>query len=297
MKKLMIFGGGGFVGGNMTRTAQEKGWKVCIADSFFRPGLENVEWAEADITDQEGVDAAFEKIKPDAAVNLAAIADIDKAEKDKEAAWKVNVEGAANIAASCARRGVKYVFFSSDAVFDGEGAGYTEEDRTAPVNYYGHTKAEAEKLIFTACPTAVIIRISLVIGFPVTGGNSFFAGLVKKLSEGMEIVCPPDEVRTPIDVHTLSECVLELAGSDFSGILHIGATDSISRFELTKKAAKRMGYEDTPVKLQKDANSGSGRAPRHKNGIICVDKARNILKTRLLSVDEALDRIFLTTRE
>lgn len=290
MKKLIIFGGSGLVGGNLTKIAQKNGWKVFIADSFYRSGLDNIEWKTIDITDKKQVEQVIEEIRPDAAVNLAAIADIDKAEQEKELAWKVNVQGAGNIAESCAKYGVRYVFFSSDAVFDGKGGNYREDACTAPVNYYGYTKAEAEKEVLSFKPDAVIVRISLVIGFPATGGNSFFGGLQKKLDEGMEILCPVDEVRTPVDVLTLSMCVLELAESDFSGILHIGSTGSINRYDLTRKAARSMGYDESLVKPAAPQLQSMARAPRHKNGIISVSKAQGILKTRLLSVEESIAR-------
>ena len=289
-KKLMIFGGSGFVGGNMTKIAQRKGWKVYIADSFFRPGLDDVEWITVNITDKEAVEKVIDEVVPDAVVNVAAIADVDKAEIDKELAWNVNVLGAKNIAESCAKHGIKYLFFSSDAVFDGEGSGYTEEDQPNPINYYGNTKAEAEKAVLEAHPGAVVIRISLVIGLPVTGGNSFFGGLEEKLKEGIEVICPVNEIRTPVDVLTLSESVLELLESDYTGILHIGATDSINRFELTKKAAKMMGYDVNLVKLQWMHDVKPGRAPRHVNGIISVKKAQSVLKTKMLSVNQGIER-------
>ena len=289
-KKLMIFGGSGFVGGNLAKLAQTKDWKVWIVDSFYRAGLEDVEWKLTDITKKEDVDRVFEEIKPDAVVNVAAVADIDKAEREKDLAWRVNVDGARFVADNCAKYGIKYIFFSSDAVFDGKGKLYGEEDPVGPVNYYGRTKAEAEKAVLTVYPGAIVVRISLVIGFPVTGGNSFFGGLEPKLKEGREVLCSTTEYRTPVDVSTLSQCVLELAESDFSGVLHLGSTNSLNRYELTKKAARTMGYDENLVKPESTPKDTPGRAPRHQNGIIATAKAQQILKTKLLSVDESINR-------
>jgi dTDP-4-dehydrorhamnose reductase len=290
MKKLMIFGGSGFVGGNIAAKALAQGWSVIIADSQYRPGIDQAQWITVDITEASAVNACIKDALPDAVVNVAAIADIDKAEKDKDLARKVNVDGARNIATACAQQGCRYIFFSSDAVFSGNESAYHEEDPINPVNYYGRTKADAEQAISAAHPQSAIIRISLVIGFPVTGGNSFFAGLESKLKEGKQIPCPASEVRTPIDVHTLSECILELAQNDFQGILHVGGIESISRFDLTKKAAMAMGYPVNQIIKQDDAVLASGRAPRHKNGIIDVSKAKKLFKTKLLTVDEGIAR-------
>lgn len=289
-ERLIIFGGGGFVGGNLARAARRQGWSVLVADREAGIGPGGVEWKTVDITDPSSVDALVTGWKPDAAVNLAAVADIDRAEREKDLTWKINVEGAANTAESCAKAGIRYVFFSSDAVFDGEGDAYSEEAPVNPVNFYGRTKAEAEKLVMVACPEAVIVRISLVMGFPVETGNSFFAGLQRKLAEGNEIMCPPAEIRTPVDVLTLSECVLELIGGHCSGVFHIGSTDSISRFELTQKVAAALGYDKDRIRVQTQQEMIAVRALRHRNGILCVKKAQSLLKTRLLSSQEGLER-------
>lgn len=288
-KKLMIFGGSGFVGGNMTDVAHRKGWEVCIADS--RPGV-HAEWREVNITGAASVEQAIAAAAPDAVVNVAAIADIDLAEREKELAYQVNVEGARNVAKSCARRAIPYVFFSSDAVFDGLGQGYQEDDLPAPVNYYGRTKLQAEQAVLQAHPAAVVIRISLVLGYPVVSGNSFFASLESKLKEGKPIVTPTYEIRTPVDVITLSECVLELCENGYSGLLHIGGTSSISRYDLSRRLAQRMGYDAALIQPQAEPENKPGRAPRHANGIISVAKAQGMLKTRLLSIDETIERAF-----
>jgi dTDP-4-dehydrorhamnose reductase len=290
-KKLMIFGGSGFVGGNMAKIAQQNGWEVYIADNRPHPDLQ-AEWWMVNITDQNSVEEAIGAVNPTAVVNVAAIADIDQAEQEKELAHKINVDGARYVAESCAKKGIRYVFFSSDAVFDGESSCYNEDDQPAPVNYYGLTKLEAEQAVFRAHPAAVVIRISLVLGFPVTGGNSFFANLQSKLKLGKEVLSPTYEIRTPVDVLTLAECVLELCENGFSGVIHIGATDSISRYDLTKAVTRRMGYDEQLIKPQATPEAIPGRAPRHKNGIISVAKAQRILKTRLLSTEESIQRAF-----
>ena len=288
-KKLVIFGGSGFVGGNMEKIAKQKGWQVVIADNRPAP---QAEYRLVDITNKDSVEQVIGEILPTAVVNVAAIADIDLAEREKEMAFKVNVDGARNVAESCARRGIHYVFFSSDAVFDGEGNSYKEDDPLGPVNYYGKTKMEAEKAVQQACPGATVIRISLVLGYPIGSGNSFFANLQGKLKEGKDIPTPTYEIRTPVDVYTLSECVLELCENRYAGFLHIGATDSISRYDLTRELTRRMGFDEKVIKPQTSPEVKPGRAPRHMNGIISVAKAQGLLKTKLLSTADSIQRAF-----
>ncbi|MDR3643718.1 MAG: sugar nucleotide-binding protein [Clostridia bacterium] len=293
--KILIFGAGGFVGRNLARVAAHNGWQVFAADSVAIDSSEFTGAFVADITDPEGADGLIAEIQPDDVVDLAAVADIDKAERNRGLTARVNVEGAANLARSCAAHGCRFLYFSSDAVFSGRDAGYSEEDATGPVNYYGLTKAQAEAAILAANPQSVVIRISLVLGFAVANGNSFLSGLKAKLSAGETVFCPTDEIRTPIDVLTLSECVLRLLENECSGVFHIGATGSIDRYQLTRKAAILMGFDPQQVMIQTMAAGPQGRAPRHRNGIIRVEKVQALLKIKLPDVDATLSRAVFET--
>jgi dTDP-4-dehydrorhamnose reductase len=134
----------------------------------------------------------------------------------------------------------------------------------------------------------VVVRVSLVLGFPVNGGNSFLATFAQSLKSGKEVACAVDEVRTPVDVHTLAESLLELIEGTSSGIVHIGSTEAVDRYELARRAARLLGYGETLLKPRTAASPG--RAPRHKNGILNVQKAQRLLKIRMLSLDETLKR-------
>jgi dTDP-4-dehydrorhamnose reductase len=287
---MIIFGGGGFVGGNLAMIALGQGWEVHIADATVMKAIPEAMWHALNVTESAAVWALAEQVKPSAVVYLAAVADIDRAEREKDLARAVNVEGARQAAAAGAAQGAACLYMSSDAVFAGTAERYAEEDPVAPVNYYGRTKAEGEKAVLTAHPQAAVVRMSLALGFPVTTGNSFFAALEGKLRQGQEIVCPADEIRTPIDVHTLSACLLELAEKRFAGIIHLGSKDSIDRLALTRRAAVLMGYPLARIVAQPAGSDSPGRAPRHKRGVISVTKARGRLDTPLLTADQSIRR-------
>jgi dTDP-4-dehydrorhamnose reductase len=232
-------------------------------------------------------------VRPAAVVDLAAVADIDRAERERDLSLAINATAAGYVAAACARSGSRFVYFSSDAVFPGTAESYREDDATGPLNWYGRTKVEGERLAAHACPGAAIVRISLVLGFPVTDGNSFLAGLETKLRAGTAVACPPDEIRTPIDVLTLCHCVLEVCSAGVEGILHLGSTDSVDRFTLTRRAADFLGCPETLVVAQPPgAPTVPGRAARHRRGVIDVGKARAVLATPLLGWEKSLQKAF-----
>jgi dTDP-4-dehydrorhamnose reductase len=307
--KLLLFGGGGFVGGHLAAAALRRGWEVHIAARRqFPGGLPRggaARWHLLDIAEAAAARALISELQPQAVVDVAAVADIDRAEREQEAAWAVNVEAARTIASACAASGAYFLYFSSDAVFAGTASRYQEEDPPQPVNFYGRTKAEGEKAVLAADPRAGVVRLSLVLGFPVTEGNSFFAALEARLRAGQEVAAPADEIRTPVDVLTLTDCVLELIGLRFAGVLHIGSTDSMGRAEITRRAAELLGYPSArivagagaaapaggaPAGRAAAGRAAAGRAARHKNGIIRVDKARALLTTPLLSAEQSIRR-------
>lgn len=292
MKRLLVVGGSGFVGGNVARLALE-GWGVAAVDGSPRTCPDGFTCRNVDITNRGALVAALEEEKPDAVVNTAAVSNIDFAERNRELAWNVNVLGARNVAEGCSLTGAKYVFFSSDAVFSGKAEMYREGDEPDPVNFYGKTKAEAEKAVLSLHRDTVVIRISLVLGYPagypLAGGNAFYLPLEERLKKRERVAQPADEIRTPVDVLTLAEAVLELADNEFRGVIHVGSTGSVSRYELARLAARAMGYSPDLI-TPKAPERESGRAPRHKNGIICVELAGRILKTRMLEVEESVRR-------
>lgn len=278
------------MGGNLAQSALLRGWHTIVGDTRFQEAIRDVAWREIDITRRESVEQLLDELSPDVVVNLAALAEIDRAEREKDMAWRVNVLGAKLLAEGCARRDIRQIFFSSDAVFDGLGGPYREDDPTNPVNYYGLTKAEAERAVLAAQPEACIVRISLVLGYPLMSGNSYLASLKARLQAGQEIYCPLDEIRTPVDVLTLCDCVLELAKDDYRGVLHIGCRDSIDRYHLTRRIAGEMGYPTDGILPQATVDAAADRAPRHKRGILDVTKAMQTLDTPLIGLNETIKR-------
>jgi len=286
--KIVIFGGSGFVGGNIAYSATLKKWEVFIADKGKNEILKNLPWHPINIADFESIDEYIGNIMPDVVVNTAAIADIDFAEQEKEIAAQTNITGASNIAKACAARKIRHIFFSSDAVFDGKGESYSENDMLNPLNYYGQTKAEAETRIIKIAPDSVILRISLILGFPLDKGNSFVAGLEKKLKNSDVIKESADIIRTPIDVLTLSNVVIELAQNTFSGVLHIGCLEKVNRFLLTQLLVKQLGFPIDRIIPKETVPGYQEKVPRHKNGVLNVSRANKVLVTKMLTLNETI---------
>lgn len=287
-KKLFITGFGGFVAGSVIAQAKEN-WDIHTVDRIDIPeNRDAVSYYRLDLLDSENLAQLFEEINPDAVIHTAALADIDFCQNNREQAEAINVGVTRKIAELCAGNGAKLVFCSTDTVFDGEKGFYTEEDKPHPINFYAETKVRAEKIV-NALENSVVARLSLVMGLPVMGkGNSFLARTIEKLSAGESVKFPQNEIRTPVDVITLGRALPELAGNDFSGTVHLAGNDRLTRYDMARQIAERLGYSPDLI-VATNSNAMPGRAPRPNDASLNNSKAKEILQTPMRSLMAGLD--------
>ncbi|MBI1318742.1 MAG: sugar nucleotide-binding protein [Candidatus Hydrogenedens sp.] len=291
MKKIAITGGGGFVAGSMLRQPPEGTELHAITRGKPLAELPQVVWHSVDPMDAAALDACLDAIAPDAVVHTAAIAAIDYCQAHQDEARAVNAEMAGRVAQAAARLGAKLVYCSTDNVFDGERGRYTEEDPPQPVNFYGGTKVEGERLSAAATPNHVIARVAIVMGLPMLGvGNSFLSRMIPVLESGEELGVPPQEIRSPIDVVTLGQALNELAGNDFTGIVHLSGNDIMNRWEMVRRIAVHLGFPAEQV-VQNDPTTIPGRADRPTDVSLLNAKARSVLHTPFCGLEEGIARV------
>jgi dTDP-4-dehydrorhamnose reductase len=287
-RRLLVTGAQGFVAGSvLMQTGHE--WEV-HAISRGRPpkGSERFSWHSCDPLDPQDLENLFREISPSSVIHTAAIADIDVAEQNHELARAVNVEMTRTLANLCLESGCRMVHCSTDTVFDGEHAPYSEEDTAVPVNYYGQTKVEAEKTVSGLGRQAVIARLAIVMGLPVMGsGNSFLARMSRDLREGRPVIVPAQEVRTPVDVITVGRALLELAASHHTGIFHLAGNDRLNRMEMARRITARLNLNSALLKPQ-SVSDRVHRAPRPRDVSLNNSRARAELRTPMRNFDEAL---------
>lgn len=287
-KRLLITGCGGFVGGALVHQAGP-GWDV-HAVTRGQPLLERdgLTWHVLDLTDTRRLEDLFQEVSPSAVIHAAALTNIDYCEANREHAKRVNVDVTQDLTDLCRISRTRMVFVSTDNVFDGEKGRYSERDSPHPVNWYGETKATAERLV-SALPTGwVVARVSVVMGLPMLGaGNSFLSRMIPILEGGQELGVPDDEVRSPIDVVTAARALLGLAGHDYSGYLHLAGNDILNRHEMVRRIAADLGYPPELVVAKSPLNI-PGRAPRPIDASLDNAKARALLRAPMVGLEDGL---------
>jgi len=299
-KKVLITGGAGFVAGNIIKQSLNLKERIDIValdryEAVYKQ--ENLSWYTLDLLDRAKLNHILEENKPDVIVHLAALSDIDYCEAHKDIAEKINTGATEVLADYCKNSGCRLIYFSSDSVFDGKKGLYTEEDTPKPLHFYGKTKVASENIIKKILNNWVIIRPSLVMGLPVFDeGNSFLWRMIKSLKKGNQVAFPKSEIRSPADVITLSRSVLELALTSYNGYLHISSNDILTRYDMARRIAVKLGY---PLELviDKKPDVSSGRAPRPADVSLNNSRAKQILKTPMVGFDKGFELIIVNRGE
>lgn len=237
---------------------------------------------DVDLRDRASLERAVASFDPGAVILAAGLANADFCEDHPSEAYAVNVDGARNAAE--VSRGRRFVFFSTDHVFDGKDGPYGEEDRPNPLSVYGRTKLEAERVVRAVHPGALVVRTTLVFDAE-PGGRSFFARLLEARDP---VPCWTDHRATWTWGPSLAAATAELLAAGETGLWHLAGPEVLSRHEFALRVAARFGLDPglfRPVRLRE----APPRAPRPLRAGLKTDKARAALRTKLLSVDEALE--------
>jgi dTDP-4-dehydrorhamnose reductase len=163
-----------------------------------------------DITNPQAIAQAFTQYHPTVVINAAAYTAVDRAESEPEAAFAVNRDGAAFLAAACAAQNIPLLHISTDYVFPGdEVRPYDEDAATGPLSVYGESKRAGEIAIREACPQHIILRTAWVFG---AHGQNFVKTMLRLGAERPEMRVVDDQVGGPTPAAAIADVLLQLAG-------------------------------------------------------------------------------------
>jgi dTDP-4-dehydrorhamnose reductase len=187
---------------------------------------------EMDITDLAQCRSVIRAHMPDAVVHCAAYTKVDQAESEPDEAYRVNAYGTRNAALAAEEIGAKFVYVSTDYVFDGRAdKPYREYDRTDPQTVYGRSKLAGEQLVQSLSSRYFIVRTSWVYG---KYGANFVKTMLKLAEERDRLKVVHDQVGSPTYTLDLARFLLELVKSDYYGIYHASNSGVCSWYEFAK---------------------------------------------------------------
>ncbi|HEX2191029.1 MAG TPA: sugar nucleotide-binding protein, partial [Longimicrobiaceae bacterium] len=251
MTRVLVTGGAGLLGGALLRSAPRE---VELHATVRRAPADAGTLHAVDLADAEGVMRAWEAARPDVVVHAAF--DMAAGEGEVHAA---NL----NVARACRETGAALVHVSTDALLDGERAPYDETAEPAPVHAYGRLKALAERVVREECPSAAVVRTSLLLCTDPPDRTT--AWLLDALRRGEPVRLFTDELRCPIAADDLAAQLWELAAlpaADRAGVWNLVGPEALSRYALGLLVAARWGLDPRGIE---PAPSAASHAPRPRD--------------------------------
>ncbi|MBO4401970.1 MAG: sugar nucleotide-binding protein [Selenomonadaceae bacterium] len=248
--KILLTGCSGYVGGIIAPFFSEA---AELYQTNTRGSFTNYHRA-ADLRNIDEVQALAEWIQPDVIIHAAGNKNSKFCEEHEDEAAKINVTACENLIRAFGAN-VKYIYISSDYVFDGMRGNYTEEDTPAPFTAYGRQKLAAEKIFLTNAPQSFIVRLAALFD-----NNATFCKFLRdQFEKNVAVECFDDVFYSPTYYRNFLQILNALVFcEDFSRrIFHCGG-ERVSRFRFASMYAEHSGFPTNLVKECKLFDAAGG---------------------------------------
>ncbi len=273
--KVLLFGSDGQLGWELQRSLSVLGEVTALSRSDSEPC--------GDLVDHAGIVKTIRQLGPDLIVNAAAYTAVDRAESERELAREVNALAVGLLAEEARRCGAWLIHYSTDYVFNGSGSkAWTEQDAPDPLNWYGATKLEGERLVQDLCKRYVLLRTGWV--YASRGGN-FARTMLRLAGERDELKVVDDQIGAPTGADLIADVTAHvarrvMANPELAGLYHVSASGDTSWLDYARfvlEAAERSGValKTRAAMLQGVPSSASpSAAPRPLNSRMDSTKLR-----------------------
>jgi dTDP-4-dehydrorhamnose reductase len=287
MDKLMVIGGSGLLGGHLARIAQMEYEVVAtyMGHSVDIPGCRTL---SMDIRNSYKTEGQILEEKPDVIVLSAAQRNVDYCEQNQEEVWKINVEGAKNVAIASRKAQAKLIYLSTDLVFDGEKGQYLEEDEPNPINHYGKTKLQGEREVAKACDDWAVARVSVLYDWnPFDHTFNFATWVYNSLKVNKEISLFTDQFRNATYIKNACHALLGIYTKNEKGIFHVAGKSCVNRHDIGLKMAEVFEFDENLITTSTSDDS-NWVAKRPKRCCLNTKKMEKKLCVKSMGIEEGL---------
>jgi dTDP-4-dehydrorhamnose reductase len=294
--KILVTGANGLLGQTLVKQLLEKEYEVVAtgrgADRLAVTPSAPTYYKSIDITDGPAIEQFILEHKPDVIVHAAAMTQVDQCELHKQECYNINVTATRFIIDAAKAIGARFIFISTDFIFDGNDGPYKEDAEPAPLNYYGSTKMVAEKAVMESGLDYAIARTILVYGVvPATGRTNIIGFVRQNLEANQPIKMVTDQVRTPTFVDDLAHGIILIIEKNGRGIYHLSGEQSMTPYDIAIETARYFGLNEALIakSTSEDIKQPAVRPP--KTGFD-ISKAKKELGYKPSSFREGLEELF-----
>lgn len=287
--RILITGASGLLGLNLALEAAAQHEVYGTAkDHLIHTGAFKV--LHCDLLAPGAVEKLLDQTQPEWVIHCAAQANVDACEANPVLASQLNTELPTELANHVARGGARLVHISTDAVFDGQRGGYSEEDEPNPLGIYARTKLDGERAVAQANPDAIIARVNL-FGWSIMGSRSLGEFFVTNLSAGRHVMGFTDVIFCPLLANHLAQILIKMLESDLSGLYHVVSRECLSKYEFGLRVAQKFSLDGSLITPTSVQQSGLAAA-RSPNLSLRSDKLASALGGPTPDVTAGLDRFY-----
>jgi dTDP-4-dehydrorhamnose reductase len=289
--RILIIGSNGMLGQRLVQFySANLNIELMCASVEENSVMPTTQYKKIDITQKQEVKDLILGFFPDFVINTAAYTNVDKAESEREIAWKINVVGVENLALFCWTIDAHLIHISSDYIFDGKEGPYSENDKPNPVGYYGRSKLAGENSIRTNGVRYSIVRTNVLYGPAKYGRPDFVKWVVTSLKNKQEIKIVTDQINNPTYIDDLVAGISNIISYRKEGIYNIGGKELINRYNFTLRIARYFHLDETLIKpiLTKDLNQPAARPLN--SGLVNL-KAETEINHRPNNIEETFRRM------
>jgi len=283
--RILITGANGLLGRKLVDLIENEN-DIELLASARKPVASKGDTALLDVTDLQALKKIVADWNPGVIINAAAMTQVDQCELAKDDCWKQNVNSVSNLVEVCTENNIHLVHVSTDFVFNGKEGPLDELAVPEPVNFYGESKLEGERVILNGKCSAAIIRTVLVYGVTSDMSRSNIVLWVKKsLEEKKPIKVVNDQYRTPTLAEDLAMGCLLAVRKRSTGIFHISGYEMMTPYDIAIKTADFFGLDKTLISPVSNFVQSAKRP--NKTGFI-IEKAKRELGYKPHSFFEGL---------
>jgi dTDP-4-dehydrorhamnose reductase len=230
--------------------------------------------------------------KPDVIIHCACEGSVDKVQKEPRLGYEAILLPTLNILHEAERLGSKFIYVSTNAVFDGNNPPYKEEDPLCPVNHYGVMKAACELAIRGSSLDWIVVRPLLMYGWPNEGQRGNWASTwIQKLRRNEECQAVYDVISQPLFVEDCASLIWKAIGRGcWREIYNIAGPDRISLYDFARTIATELHVASHLV-LPVSSQVFPSLAPRPKDTSFDTTKINNLLNIHTIGVKEGVQKM------
>tara|TARA_Y100001970_G_C14100653_1_gene785277 strand:- start:220 stop:1059 length:840 start_codon:yes stop_codon:yes gene_type:complete len=276
MKKIIILGSSGFLSQNLFLNLKDKFEITMVGRKNFNIKL--------DYNNKQDLIDILNNKKYDTLINCIGLADVEKCEKNKKLAFKVNVDYTKNIveAMQSAKHSMHLIHLSTDHIYSKKG--YSNEYDLTIKNNYAQTKLLSE--IYASKIDSTILRTNFFGKSKHKYKKSLSDWIINSLKNKKKIYVFKDIYFNPISLLTLSKIIKIIINRKIKGIYNVGCKEGLSKSKFAYKIAK---YHNLNHKLLIKENSHKLlKVSRPKDMRMNCEKFRRKFKFNLPNIDDEI---------